>query len=379
MNNLPLVKSFKVCLIRTVTLANFVEKSQDLNPQFNFLANSDEYSVYYKNLESSTRNAEKIKPIKINDFGFLKPLRRKHTFNSYWKYFRLTLELEENETNTELFLILPLKIKILNKSIQADNQTIPIKIYAYLFPFGACCINMEANVAVLEDKNFEKLPELKSAIMTARISDEPWGGCFESYSLEIAKKINKGLFDDENGIVAKDKDVYTLIFLETEDSGLVVDGLDEKKAIIATMGGKNIDVVSRQPLQKLNKQIGHVLDTLYEDEIFLFTPRCTFVCPSFTSIKNKKTLQCMHDNYCSFLNVIFAVNQFLKNSFLVNKRFPENLPKKRVQEITKCFKTIFPETREGYFNNVYFKEIFYPIASEIGLDEYLKIIRSATQ
>jgi hypothetical protein len=377
MGNLPLVKSIKVSFIKTFTLTNFLEKFQDLDQQFNFLANSDDYSVYYKSLELSNSSAEKkSKPETLVGFGSLTPLKRKHTLHSYWKYFRLTLESKVNNTNNELFLILPLKTKICTKSIHAANQIIPINIYTYLFPFGSCCINMEANIPILEDNNFSKLPKLISAIMTARISDETWGGCFESYSLHIVKKLNEALFADENGFIGEDKNIHTLVFLETEDFGLIVDGLDEKIAVVATMRRNSIEEISYQPLEKINEQIGCVLKTYHDDEIILFTPLCTFIYPSFTCIKKKTTLRCMHDNYCSFLNVIFAVNKFLKDSFLVNKKLPENLPQKRVQEIAKCFTTSFPVSCEGYFNNAYFSELFDPIASKIGLDKRLEIIRS---
>ena len=83
----------------------------------------------------------------------------------------------------------------------------------------------------------------------------------------------------------------------------------------------------------------------------------------------------MRNNYCSFLNTIFAVNKFLKYSFLVNKKFPVNLSQKRVQEIAKCFITAFPENRDVYFKNIYFSENFDQIASRIGLEERLKIVR----
>ena len=150
MSKLPDIRTVKLSFIKQFTLTNFVEKNQALGQRFSFLANSDDYSEYYKFLESSEGNSEK-KPLEIDGLGSLMPLKRKHSLNSYWKSFRLPLinQEKECESNNELFFLLPLKIKIPVTHIKASNKKFPINFYVYLFPFGSCCINMEINISVL--------------------------------------------------------------------------------------------------------------------------------------------------------------------------------------------------------------------------------------
>lgn len=386
MNNLPSITFVKISFIRAFALNNFVEKHQNLDQQFNFLANCDYYSEYYKNLEASRNNADKnFKSIEINGLGPLMPLKKRHTLNSYWKSFRLPLKNEKNKSKNELFLLLPLKIKIHSKSIKAHGEVFPTEFYAYLFPFGCCCINMEINMPS-PDFRLDKLPEVISDIKRSNFSAEEQS--FKPYSLEIAKKINKALFADENGIKGDRSTINTLVYLKT-NIGLKFKYPEHKNAIAAIMSDK----ISKEKLLALseanfNEEIGCALKIKNEGEILLFNPQRTFIYPKFCNTQdvgndkqikekqNARTLKCMYNNYCSFLNVMFAVNRFLKDSFLVNGKITNNLPNERILEIVKCFTIAFQKAPDNEFNNVYFHKIFDDIASRISLDKHLNDIWS---
>jgi hypothetical protein len=370
--SLPTVESAKLYYVKQFTLNNFVEKYQDLDQKFSFLANSTDYAKYYRSLElSKGESEEKLKPKVIDNLGPLKPLKKKHTLHSYWKSFRLPLNTDKDETNNELFLLLPLRINIPIKSIIAANQIFSVKLYMYLFPFGSCCMNMEVDIPKL-DCYLDKFPKLISDIMIANFSAKK--GSFESFSIDAVKKLNKALFGNEDGF--KKNPTHTYVFLDTSIP-LSLEYPEHKKAIVAIMERKNIEEL---PLKEeyLNEKTKCELDSLNNGEILLFSPKCTFIYPSrvwirkvTTDNKVKRKYLCMSDNYCSFINQIFAVNRFIEDSFSKNKK---KLPKERAQEITKCFTMTFLDTSQDGSNNIYYKKAFEKISKEINLDKKLRDI-----
>ena len=356
MGNSPKINSGSLSFIRTFTLTNFIEKDQALDKQFRFLSNSDDYSQYYKNLELSGNVENKIKPSEIYGLGYLMPLGKKHTLNSYWKSFRLPLSIQEKEgkTNNELFFLLPLKIKIPFTSIRANGKKFPISIYVYLFPFGSCCINMEVNIPT--GYSLDKLSELIGNLKRSKISAEK--GSFEPFSLDVAKNLNKALFGNEEGVIKKS--THTFIFSDTVESILTTHP-EHMWMIAAAMTRKSVVHISSLEKDNFNEIIKCKLKKYLEGDILFFSPQCTFIYPSHSNIikssvnrkynsKIKRQLHCMCNNYRSFLNVIFAVNGFLENSSLINGG---HLPDERTFEIVNCFKTAFPETPQGNFNNIY--------------------------
>lgn len=378
MGNSPKINSGSLSFIRTFTLTNFIEKDQALDKQFRFLSNSDDYSQYYKNLELSGNVENKIKPSEIYGLGYLMPLGKKHTLNSYWKSFRLPLSSQEKEgkTNNELFFLLPLKIKIPVTSIQANGKKFPISLYVYLFPFGSCCINMEIHMPT--GYSLDELPELIANLKRSKIRGE--NGSFDPFSLEIAKKLNKALFGNKEGI--EKNPTHTFIFLDTVEPILTTHP-EHIWMIAAAMTRKTIAHISNLSKDNFNEIIRCKLKKYLDGDVFFFRPQCTFIYPSHSCIietsddrksnrKIKRQLHCMCNNYCSFLNVIFAVNRFLENSSLIKD---DKLPDKRTSEIVQCFTTAFPEIPQGNFNNIYFGKIFGQIAQEIKLTEHLKELR----
>jgi hypothetical protein len=374
---LPTITSAKLIIIKQFTLTNFVEKYQDINKQFNFLVDSDDYIKYYQNIESLAGNAEENwEPREIFGWGPLIPLRKKHTLRSYWKSFRLPSNMQ-NKTKKELFLLLPLKVKIPIKSVKANGKEFKVKSYIYLFPFGSGCINVEIDLPNLK-YSIDNFSDLISNLMIAHFSLKVQnnGKGFKAFSFDIVKTLNEALFANEEGITMNDKN-YSYIFLDTSIP-LSLSDPEHKKGIAAIMTTRHIDDLDSYQIEKALKCKFKECKT---GEILIFSPYRTLIYPSSLGIKNatgsekvneekskrKKIMRkykCMCNNYCSFINVIFAVNGFLKSPFLEKK---DMLPEKRVIEINKCFTAAFLKKPEGCY-----EDSFSDIASSIGLNEHLE-------
>lgn len=376
--------SVKLSFIRPFTLPNFIKNFQSLNKQFEFLSNSNDYSQYYKGLESSSRNVGKTQePCKIDVFGHsipLMPLRRKYTLNSYWQSIRLPLKSQEKKgiTNNELFLLLPLKLSIPSiTSVKVNNIRFPARTYLYLFPFGSCCINMEVNIpqhlcdSLKTKKSFNGLHSLITNLLKGSVLMDGIGS-FEDFSLVVARQLNQVLFGCGDVIPFS---THTLIFFET--SSILFTGYrTHLDPIVSAMKRKNVMDVSTLTDEAINETISCSLNHLRNGEILLFSPMSTFICPSPEWISKlrksgnyitRRKLQCMNNNYRSFLNTVFAVNRYLKDSFLENK---DKLPHDRSLEIIKCFKMAYPNES----NKIYFKSAFNPISQEIGLIKSLEAV-----
>lgn len=383
MDSAKIINSVQISFIRTFTLPNFVDNFQQLNQQFKFLANSSDYSRYYKDLESSGGTLLRSSTqIEIPNIGLLRPLRKKHTMNSYWQSIRLTLEIQEErgEGGTELFLLMPLEISIPIREVKVDGIKIPINIYLYLFPFGSCCFNMDASLP-FSNYSFDELSNLSTKILkNATLRDGI--GSFEPYSSFVVNALNRELFQGEVRIIPNPTHIFT--FIEQTSEAIIAGS--HKYEILALMERKNaVDVISMSE-DNINKYIPCRLNTHFPDEILYFNRRNTFVCPSrFWSDnikqqkgmkKSKKKLQCMRNNYQSFLNVVFAVERFLFDSFTKNKN---KLPPERVLEISKCFTEFFPEIHADKSNKFpYYGHAYEQISKEIGLNESLKNLKGAS-
>lgn len=376
--------SVKLSFIRPFTLSNFIKKIQSLNKQFDFLSNSNDYSQYYKGLESLSRNVGKTRePCKIDVFGHsmpLIPLRRKYTLNSYWQSIRLPLKSQEKKgiTNNELFLLLPLKMSIPTiTSVKLNNIRFPVMTYLYLFPFGSCCINMEVNIPqhlcdILKNKkSFNGLHSLITNLLKGSVLMDGIGS-FEDFSLVVARQLNQVLFESSDVSDVIPFSTHTLIFFET--STILTNNRENLNAIVSAMQRKNVGDVSTLTKEACKETISCRLKPLRAGEILLFSPMSTFISPSpiWVNTDNaRRKLQCMNNNYRSFLNVIFAVNRYLKDSFLDNKY---KLPSKRSLEIIKCFKMAYLDEFLNVSNKLYFKSAFKPISQKIGLIESLEAV-----
>lgn len=284
MNLSKVITSAKFSFIRPFTLPNFVENFELLNQQFDFLANSNDYSQYYKDLESLKGKGGRFKePCIIPNLGPLMPLRKKHTLNSYWQSIRLLLKIQEKkgEIDNELFFLLPLKISISNiTSVRVKNIKFPVNVYIYLFSFGSCCINMEINVSpslcnLLRTKGgFDELSDLITNLKGSTLDEK---GSFEPFSLSIARELNQVLFGNRKDVIKFP--THTLIFVETSEP-LIADFNQHKQAIASAMTRKTFKDVSTLTDEAMKKLIHCQIKKLRDGEIIFFSPISTFISPS---------------------------------------------------------------------------------------------------
>lgn len=229
------IDSVRISFIRQFTLPNFTEKFNTLNQKFIFLSNTNYYSQYYKNIESRGEDSTKDKIfLEIPRLGFLKPLKKGHTLNSYWQSFRFPLKIQEIEgrTDNELFL-LPLKINIPITSVNADGSKFPVRVYVYLFPFGSCCVNMDIDIR----KNYS-LAELSKLIANLKRSILSDGKSFEPFSVSISRMLNRELFGEGKDVIPYS--THTFIFVNDISVLLEADVKEHRLAIAAVMMGKTV-------------------------------------------------------------------------------------------------------------------------------------------
>ena len=368
------VDSVKVSFIKPFTLPNFTEKIDTLNQKFSFLSNSNNYSQYYKNLERGSTPNNVFQ--EIPQLGLLEPLRKTHALNSYWKSFRLTLKIQEKKGNTdnELFLLLPLKIIIPITSVKADGIKYPVSVYVYLFSFGSCCINMEIDI-----RNKCSLGELSKIIEYLKKSILSDGNTFEPFSKSIANTLNRELFGEEKNVILFP--THNFIFYQDTSELLDANFTEHRNAIATIIMGMTAADFSGLTEEVIDQKFQCQFKKLRNGEILIFNPESTFIYPSPIWVneqrkigaKNlRKKVNCMCSNYRSFLNVIFAVNRFLSDSFIENK---DKLPVNRSLEIVKCFRTAFPDASSNSLIKIYFKNAFKPIAKQIHLTDNLNKIR----
>ena len=92
-----LVSDATVTLIEPLVIPDLFIKSNEVVPDFSFLVSSQEYAQYYRNFElSRAKQAPNYKLAVIPALGPLLPLKMKHSFRSYWRYFRLPIERAKN-------------------------------------------------------------------------------------------------------------------------------------------------------------------------------------------------------------------------------------------------------------------------------------------
>src|SRR5215211_4717315 len=147
--NLPNIQDSGICFTRCIMLPNFVIDSVK-KEYAGVLTSKEGYAQYYKANEKKKGSAGgPIVSIQFSNSALeMLPLKSKITLNTYWKSFRVPIMKGERvgQPTLELFQLLPLKIEIPITSVKANQIYPDFNLYVYLFPFGACCANMELKV-----------------------------------------------------------------------------------------------------------------------------------------------------------------------------------------------------------------------------------------
>jgi hypothetical protein len=372
-----------VSLIEPVVIPDLFSKSGELRPEFSFLGSVEEYAQYYLELERPTsKQAKRYQAAFAGQLGPLLPLYRKHSLNSYWRCFRFRIEKSNRQGNPEsvreLFLLLPLVLNLPIKPIRANGREFSAEANAYIFPFGSCVVNMDVRFSKILLSDFvDLIPNLKRAsVALADYSDgEPDWGCFSRFSERVAKRVVFSLFGHERPVVPFD--VHTLLFVRKMVPPDVLQFLfdSHRRAIAATMTGQTYQNVLS--LKNVDDCFPAELANLRTREILLFHPKGSFFYASpdwqkpvaetspLESAKLRRKAECMRSNYQSFLNVLFAVNRFLKICILSRNA---EVSKDRFEAVKNSFRMAFLTDP----SRVYYKHAFEKIAPLIGLEKSLQ-------
>jgi hypothetical protein len=366
-------------------LKDLIKEPSKIKPEYSFLTSIDEYSHYYeKNEKSSSNSLMSVKIPYINQELYLRPLKLKETLNSYWKSFRIPIKINEvsGQKRNHLFQLLPLKITIPIDSLRVNNMDFKIKTFAYLFPFGICCLNMKIR---LYKKSFKELidliPKFKKAVFINREKEKT----FAKFSSDFCERLSQCLSSSGNIIPS---DMHTSICLTTSDQLHYDPKLRWDRVSIsgmaALMSSSVLANVSSMNEDEKRAILGEDVKGRRDGEILFFNHQThtSFLYPShawISALRREKDdiidsarlverkIKCMSDNYQSFLNVIFAVNdcfeyiQFHKNEIETIK----------CKTIVEYFIDIFAGNSLPEKNSFYFKKRFDPISKSIGLSDKL--------
>jgi len=377
------VSEAMISLIEPIVIPDLFSKYSELKPDFSFLGSVEEYAQYYTDLEGPSGTQAKFRrPAEIPRLGSLLPLRRKHSLNSYWRYFRLSIEKAKwegrSERERELFFLLPLVINIPINAIKANNRSLTPKVNAFLFPFGSCVINMDVKVSAISVVDLVNLiPNLKRAsiMRTADTGSTIGAGAFSKLCRDIVAQITLALFGNTRTV--SPFDLHTFLFVRRMKSpNVLYDSYEpHKRAIAAAMTGQNFDNVLS--LKDVEACLPAKLKTIRTREILMFHPKGSFFYASpewqkpvselsdEENVKLRRKADCMRKNYQSCLNVLFAVNRFLK---ICMPNIQVIVPKGRLDELKKSLSLAFLTDP----SHIYFRHAYEKIAPIIGLDESLK-------
>jgi hypothetical protein len=380
------ISEAKVSLIEPLVIPDFFLKPNELKPEFSFLGTVKGYAQYYQDLERSQGSHEKYyNPVDIQGFGSLSPLRIKHSRNSYWRYFRLPIEKAKWEGNLEtvqdLFLLLPLVVNIPVKPLKVNKQVYSAKAYAHIFPFGSCVVNMDFKFSKISLIDFISLiPNLKRSSIEWASSEGTtfMSGSFKKFSQEVTTQITHSLFGDDRIVVPFD--LHAMLFIRKMMPPNVLQILSNrhKRAIAAAMTDQSYENVLS--LRNVDNCISTELQKLRTREILLFHPKGSFFYASpdwqkpitkttpRESAKLRLKAECMRSNYQSFLNVLFAVNRFLKTC-TIDKH--AQAPPQRIKTVKNSFMLAFLTDT----SNMYYKHAYDKVAPVIGLDKSLQGVK----
>jgi hypothetical protein len=230
-----------------------------------------------------------------------------------------------------------------------------------------------------ESLDFDQFIKLVSRLRGSAIDHR---GSFDSFSLAVARNINKVLFKDGDDILTPA--THNLIFIKKTFPYLIYNENVLKEhayAIAAIMTGKKIDDMQSITYDAIKDILSCKLKIRRDQEILFYSRNCTFLHPYRYWVEDERTpldvlrrLECMANNYQSFLNALFSANIFLK--YLVPRvselRSASPTIAKRLEEILKGFNEAFPEITSDGESIVNFKHALEPIAKDIGLYQTLK-------
>jgi hypothetical protein len=404
--SLPDIVEGRVSLIETLAIPDLFLKPDQLRPEFAFLGSSNQYAKYYVDFERRSRKPPIFTaPAVVPELGPLLPLRRKHARHSYWKAFRLTIDnakLEGSGDNDleQLFLLLPLKVGIRVEPMVVNRQTFSATAFAYVFPFGACNVNLNVEVKNISFYDFIDLArklngtsvmqkQQQQQQQDAAAPGQPINrGTFTSFARDIAAKVVRALFGDGERRLSE---FLPHKFLGVKETSTELSDFSNphRRAIAASMLGTTFEDTSSDTEATINASLKGRWEVLRPGELRFFSTKASFFYPApdwtvrisetaaTDDVSNRLALaksvgsrkrECMLDNYQSFLNETFALNRLLK----VAQKDIGSAPQKRLDDLKSCLALAFPKDD----SRTYFRQPLRVISSLIGFDDSLKAVQT---
>lgn len=418
--SIPKINAASITLIKTISLPDFILRSSSMKPDYSFLASLMNYKQYYTEYETTDRfkrdNDPAYPELVIEKVGYFLPRSRRHTMNSFWKYFRRRYEIEQTRgvDRSDLFMFLPLEDYILmNKMTVRGIEFHPV-LNILLFPFGVCCINLNImfkSQSLYLDEFIDFVRGIEGAKLSAREHqiEEAKVLRFGPLSNYLAQCINDKLFGEGGKIIPFSSHTMMFLYKTSERLNFNISNLNLRNQALGLAAllsfRKDINV---EPDEKIDKTLRCKLAERKNEEILLFTPSRSLFYPSHYWIDEKirivrkrnpryiafyeemgdvfnsnkwtretlydssyplldqkveRSVHCMHDNYKSFLNVMFASNRFLTDILIPNK---SKLNPEHCRQLYDSFSTaFFLDADES--TDYYYKHAIQPVGNEIGL------------
>lgn len=250
----------------------------------------------------------------IVGLGKMIPMKFNHTMGSFWKCYRGNEGYENN------FYFLPLRCIIGDYSMTIDKTSYPYNIEIILFPFGACCVNINVDLNNLVDyKKFITIvnngPRCEIYDGIKKYTDT------KSLLKNISSLISNGLFSNpsDNDLILYPK-YHLLILLKETDTDLVYEGEREGRfrshtILLSSLISRSIALSSKSI--GLFSSLGTMIDR--PGELVLSGKKTTLIYPSafwinqFEKEKQERILNCMFHNYKSLLSVFFSSKGYIDN------------------------------------------------------------------
>ena len=332
-DELPRIQSFYISFIKLYSLPTFDQNKNGLLQNYPFLSSIKDYSHYYRLNEVNGYGSLSNLP----GLGYLKPIMRKHSMNTYWKLFR----------KNNNFTFMPLEIRFSVKKLRIDGIDYPLKVSTLIFPFGSIAIYIDVkirNLSMKFDQTIDFINRIYNNTMISlnSVSIEPCD--FNILCKNITRRINSAFLGIDESLRADSS--HSVLFLQNLDKRLYFDKMSKGQDMINHLLGfasliANEKLVESLEREFIDKLLSIQLKEKWREETILFTPSRSVLVPSISWLESlsksseqkyrdlindenqksslinerlTRSCRCMFKNYLHCICTLFAVNTFYRNN-----------------------------------------------------------------
>jgi hypothetical protein len=367
-----------VSMTKVISLPSFLDLIE--TPLFSFFNSSSDYVDRYLKAESYDNGGD-TSSIKVLGTHALLPQEKSHTMHSIWKAFRYPVD-KKIQNYDKIAFFLPMVFDLDTAEFSYSGSLEP-DIRVTLYPFGSVSITMKILFLNMP------LDEFNAAIRRMRTKPLINSQTFSNFAEQLAMNINYEITG--NKIIEAFPDPHNFIFLYDFSPTIRYNANSRGNerfiyerilvSILNQIPYSQAAGITQVNIQKQlqNRFVGRLPK---EDEHLFFQSHTTLIYASpswyvelieqFGKQKALDKLDCMRQNYEDFVNIITALNRFIK-SVLRNGKYAGN-PTKRKQFI-ECVREFFPnlDLSQSLLAN---KKNLFTISNIIGLATNLESIRN---